>query len=117
MLHYRERLRNRRYAKFVKQLNQLREEFRSVHRGKEVRGVPDIDGPMEVLTRTLTKENEENFGKMLAMSSKWLLSQVNMLFKILDECSTKFNVAWVSRVPLITTAPKTPEIVPRKNIR
>ena len=35
------------YAKFVKQLNHLREEFRSVHRGKEVRGVPDIDGPMQ----------------------------------------------------------------------
>ena len=35
------------YAKFVTQLKLLREEFRSVHRGKEVRGVPDIDGPIQ----------------------------------------------------------------------
>ena len=59
------------YAKFVKQLNQLREEFRSVHRRKEVVGIPDIDVPMENLIRTLSKTNEgeEDFGKMLAMFS------------------------------------------------
>ena len=77
------------YAKFVKQLNHLREEFRSVHRRKEVGGVPDMDGPMEDLTRTLSKANEEDLGKMVAMSSKWLVGEVNMLFKVLDECSSK----------------------------
>ena len=74
------------YAKFVKQLNYLREDFRSVHRGKEVGGVPDIDGPMEDLARALSKENAYDSGKMLVMSSKWLLVQVNTVFNILDEC-------------------------------
>ena len=74
------------YAKFVKQLNYLREEFRSVHRGKEVGGVPDIDGPMEDFARALSKENAYDSGKMLVMSSKCLLVQVNKVFNILDEC-------------------------------
>ena len=51
---------------------------------------------MEDLTRTLSKENVEDFGKMLAMSSKWLLGQVNIVFKTLEECSSKFSVDFSS---------------------
>ena len=79
------------YAKFVKQLTHLREEFRSVHRGKEVGSVPDIDKLIEDLNRMLVKENTEDSEKMFARSSKWILGQVNQVFNILDECSSKFS--------------------------
>ena len=79
------------YAKFVKQLTNLREEFRSVHRGKEVGSVPDVDRSIEELNRMLGNENAEESEKMFVRSSKWLLGQVNKAFNILDECSSKFS--------------------------
>jgi len=80
------------YAKFVKQLTHLREEFRSVHRRNKVGSVPDIDKLIEDLNRMLVKENAEDSEKMFARSSKWILGQVNQVFNILDECSSKFSI-------------------------
>ena len=39
----------------------------------------------------LVKEKAEDSEKMFARSSKWLLGQVNKVFNILDECSSKFS--------------------------